>query len=386
MALALMLLVGAGLMYRSFAALRSVDPGFETEHVLTASIIVPGAEIQGWEETAGFFRQLGDRLRGRSGVEAVGFALSAPLAGGTGYYTIEVEDHPRGPEELPVFAFNNQVEHGYFESVGIPLLEGRTMRPGDGAEGARSVVISKTFADHWWPETSPVGRRMRIGFGGEDWYTIVGVVGDAHYVSLEGEPEEMVYWPATIGPADDPQASRALDITIKTAGDPLQFVSVLRQEVRELNPRIPVANPRTMEQLYADATARTSFTMALLGSASIIALLLGLVGIYGVISYVVAQRTREFGVRMALGATGGTVRGMVVRQGLLLAAVGVGIGLLAAWAMSSVMTSIVFGVGPFDPATYAVVALLQVAVALAASLIPAHRAAATDPSRALRAE
>jgi predicted permease len=386
MALALVLLVGSGLMLRSFQALRALDPGFEIENILTARIIVPGAEIEGWEETAGFFRQLGNRMRARPGVEAVGFALSAPLAGGTGYYTIQVEDHPRGPEELPVFASNNQVEYGYLESMGIRLLEGRTLQPGDGAEGTRSVVISKSFAEHWWPDRSPIGRRMRIGFGGEDWYSIVGVAADAHYLSLEGDPEEMVYWPATLGPAESPQATRAMDITIKTAGDPLQFVSVLRQEVRELNPRIPVSNPRTMEDLFAAATSRTSFTMALLSAASMIALLLGLVGIYGVISYIVSQRTREFGVRLALGATGITVRGMVVKQGLILALAGVAIGLVAAGALSSVMSALLYGVHAIDPLTYAVVAFSQVLVALLASWLPAHRAASVDPARALRAE
>ncbi len=386
MALALVLLIGSGLMFRSVQALRSVDPGFRVDDVLTARITVPTAEVQGWAETAGFFRELADRLQGQPGVESVGFAQSAPLAGGLGYFSIEVEDHPRGPDELPVFASNNFTEVGYLESMGIRLLEGRTFQNGDGAEGARSVVVTKSFADHWWPDQSAVGRRMRLGFEGEDWYQIVGVVADAHYDSLEDTPEEMVYWPATVGPADQPQATRAMDVTIRTATDPIQLVPVLRREVRALNPRIPVSNPRTMEDVFRSATARSSFTMALLGAASGVALLLGLVGIYGVISYIVSQRTREIGVRMALGASAPTVRGMVVRQGLTLAAWGVGIGLVAAAALSSVMGSILFGVSAKDPITYALVALALVAVALLASWIPATRAAGVNPSHALRVE
>ena len=225
---------------------------------------------------------------------------------------------------------------------------------------------------------------MRLGYPDEEWYQVVGVVADAKYQSLEEDAEEMVYWPATIGSAADPQPTRSMDVVIKTAADPLGFVAVLRREVRALNPRIPVSNPRTMDDRFAAATSRTSFTMALLGAASGVALLLGLVGIYGVISYVVSQRTREIGVRMALGATAPSVRDMVVRQGLVLTMAGVAIGLAAAGALSSVMASILFGVSATDPVTYGAVALALVVVSLVASWIPATRAAGVDPSKALR--
>lgn len=386
MALALVLLVGSGLMLRSFQALRAMDPGFDTERLLTARITIPGGEIESWEETAAFYRLLRDRLLSQGGIEAVGFAQSIPLANGLGFYSIEVEDHPRGPGDLPIFASNNQVEVGYLETMGIDLLEGRTFRSGDGAEGARSIVVAEAFANHWWPGESALGRRIRLGYEGEGWYQIVGVVADAHYESLEEDPEEMVYWPATIGPAESPQPTRSMDVVMKTTTDPLGFVAVLRREVQRLNPRIPVSNPRTMEDVVAAATARTSFTMTLLGAASGIALLLGLVGIYGVISYVVSQRTREIGVRMALGATAPSVRALVVRQGLLLSAGGVGIGLIAAGALSRLMSSLLFGVSATDPLTYGSVAAALLVVSLAASWIPATRAAAVDPSRALRAE
>jgi len=386
MAVALVLLVGSGLMYRSFQALRSVDPGFDTEQILTARITVPTAEVEDWGEVAGFFRQLSERLAAQPGVESVGFGQSVPLGNGLGYYSIEVEDHPRAEGELPVFASNNHVEVGFLETLGIDLLDGRTFRQGDGAEGARSVVVTKSFAEHWWPGQSALGRRMRQGYEGEDWYSIVGVVADAHYDSLEETPEEMVYWPSTVGTSDDPQPTRAMDVAIKTSTDPLQFVSVLRREVRALNPRIPVSNPSSMEEIFSAATARTSFTMSLLGVASGIALLLGLVGIYGVISYVVSQRTREIGVRMALGATAPSVRGMVVRQGMLLAGLGVAVGLVAAGAMSRVMGSLLFGVSALDPLTYGTVAIALCVVALAASWIPAMRAASVNPSSALRAD
>jgi putative ABC transport system permease protein len=386
MALALVLLVGSGLMFRSFQALRSVDPGFDPEGVLVARLSVPSAEIRGWEETVSFYRQLRERLAAQPGVEQVGFAQGAPLTGGMSYFSVEVEDHPRGPDEMPVFARNNNVGPGYLEAMGIRLIEGRTFRPGDGAEAVRVTVVTESFAKMWWPGTSPLGRRMRIGYEGEDWYEIVGVVEDARYLTLEEASEETVYWPSTVGPAHSPFPTRSRDVTIKTAGDPLQLVSTLRREVHALNPRIPVSNPRSMKTVFADATARTSFTTVLLGAASGIALILGLVGIYGVISYVVSQRTREIGVRMALGATAPSVRGMVVRQGLLLAGVGATIGLVAAGALSKVMGSILYGVSATDPVTYASVAVALVAVAAVASWLPARKAARVDPARALRAD
>jgi predicted permease len=386
-ALALVLLVGAGLMARSFRALSAVDPGFDAERVLTARITVPTAEIESWEATAGFFRDLGERLAAQPGVESVGFGQAAPLATGVGFFSIEVEDEPRGPNELPVLSSNQNVGVGYFETLGIGVLEGRSLRSGDGAEGERSVVVSRSFASHWWPGESPIGRRVRLGFQDEGWYQIVGVVEDVHFASLEGTPEEMVYWPVTVGPAEAPQASRAMDVVIRMTGaDPLSFVPVLRREVRDLNARIPVSNPRALEDVVRAATARVSFTMALLGAASGIALLLGLVGIYGVITYIVSQRTREIGVRMALGATAGGVRAMVVRQGLVLAAAGVGIGLLVTLALSSAIGSLLYGVSATDPVTYAAVALALLAVATAASWLPAMRAAGVPPSTALRAE
>jgi predicted permease len=383
-ALALVLLIGSGLMFRSFQALRSLDPGFDVESVLTARITVPSPEIEGALETAGFFRQLGRRLAAQPGVEAVGFIDTAPLTGGVSYYSIQVEDHPRGPEELPVFASNLQTEAGYFEAMGIDLLEGRTLQRGDGAEGARAVVVSRSFAEHWWPGQSPVGRRLRLGYPDEDWYSIVGVVADAHYQGLQSEPEEAVYWPATVGPADAPVPTRGMDVLIRASADPRALISVLRREVADMNARVPVSNPRPMEEVFAAAMARTSFTVALLGAASGVALLLGLVGIYGVISYIVAQRTREIGVRMALGATAPTVRGMVVRQGMLLAGLGVGIGLVAAVALSRVMSSLLFGVSAVDPLTYVAVAVTLVGVAALASWIPARRAAGVHPATALR--
>jgi predicted permease len=320
-------------------------------------------------------------------VEAVGIGLPVPLsAGSLSFGSIEVEDHPRGPDELSVFASQPFVGPGYFEALGIDVREGRTFRDGDGAAGARAVVVSESFARHWWPGSSPLGRRVGGDGSPEGWYEIVGVVGDTHFVGLDRDPEEVVYFPLTLGPRDDPFVIRTVDVIVRTSGDPLAFVPALRRALRELNPRLPLASPRTLDDVVDQATARTSFTMAMLGAASGIALLLGLVGIYGVISYIVAQRTREIGVRMALGATAPSVRGMVVRQSFAVAALGVAVGLVAARSLSGVMASLLYGVSATDPVTYAAVAAALVAVAVAASWIPARRAARVDPSLALRSD
>ncbi len=380
-ALALVLLVGAGLMFRSVQALRGQDPGFDVDGVLSARLSIPSAEAPGWQETAGFFRQLRERMMGQPGVSTVGFAQPAPLTGGVAFVTIGVEDHPRGPDEMPIFSSQMSVGEGYFETMGIEVLSGRAFQPGDGAEGTRAVLISESFANHWWPDTSPLGRRIGDGGpDGADWWEIVGVVGDVTHQNLQADPEELLYFPITRGPAANPGAVRSMDILVRTSGDPLLLIPTLRRELRDLNPRVPLSNPRTMEEVFRLATAPMAVTMTMLGAASGIALLLGLIGIYGVISYVVSQRTREIGVRMALGATGPVVRGMVVRQGLALAAGGVALGLVTAGLLSSLMSSLLFQVGSLDPLTYASVSVALLVVATFASWLPARRAAGVDPS------
>jgi predicted permease len=319
-------------------------------------------------------------------VVQVGAGSSAPLSGsGYSFGSTDVEDQPRAADEMPVMASGLRVAAGFVEALGIRILEGRSLQPGDGANGFRAALVSESFAKHWWPNGSALGKRLRAG-PFEDWYEIVGVTENVHHGDLQQDPEEMVYYPALFGPADRPFTVRAMDIVVRTAGDPLAFLPVVRREVWALNPRIPLANPRTMEAVLADSMGGTSFTMVMLGSAALVALLLGMVGIYGVISYVVTQRTREIGVRMALGASGATVRSMVVRQGILLATAGVSIGLVAALGLSTVMKSLLFGIGNTDPLTYFAVAFVLTLVSLIASWIPAHRAASVHPAVALRTE
>jgi len=226
-----------------------------------------------------------------------------------------------------------------------------------------------------------LGRRID---GEPDWFEIVGVVGDVHFGGLRELVEEMIYRPTVLGNAERLQAIRQLSLVVRVSGDPTVILPVIHREVRAVNPRIPISTPRTMDEVRRQATEKTSFTVAMLGVASGVALLLGMIGIYGVISYVISQRTREIGVRMVLGASAPEVRNMVVTQGIGLAGLGVVVGLVGAWLMSSVMTSLLFGVSATDPLTYASVALALAPVAGIASWLPAQRAAGVDPARALR--
>ena len=288
---------------------------------------------------------------------------------------------PAGAGRGADFANNNTASPGFFKALAIPLIEGRTFEESDRGDQTRAAIVNESFARRWWPDTSALGRRID---GGPDWFEIVGVVGDVRFAGLDEPVEDMIYRPTVGGNAERLQAARQLSLVVRVSGEPTAILAVIRREVRALNPRIPISTPRTMSEVARQATARTSFTVAMLGVASGIALLLGMIGIYGVISYVVSQRTREIGVRMALGASAPTVRRMVVGQGMGLAMIGVLAGLVGAWLMSSVMTTLLFGVSATDPMTYASVALALSLVAGIASWLPAQRAAGVDPATALR--
>jgi predicted permease len=383
-ALALVLLVGSGLMFRSLRALLSVDPGFQPTGVLTARLSVPPGELETPAAVASYYRDLEDRLRRQAGVRAVGAASAVPLTGGLSFFAHDIEDFPTAADAVPPLAYGVFVDPGYFDALGIPVVEGRGIEVGDAADGLRAVVVSQAFAQRWWPDASAIGKRLRPG--GDEWWQVVGVVGNVRSRGLAEDPEEQIYYPTTVGPVDQPGSIRSRDIVVRVAGDPAAFLPVLRREVRALNARIPAANPRSMTEVLTSSAGRTSFTMVVLGAASLVALLLGIIGIYGVVSYVVSQRTREIGVRMALGAAASSVRGMVLRQGLAVAGIGVVAGLVAAFAFSRLLTSLLYGISAVDPLTYAAVAALLAAVAAVASWLPAVRAAGVDPAEALRNE
>jgi predicted permease len=391
-ALALVLLVGSGLMARSFWALRSVHPGFNADNVLTFHVSVPPSEYPERESVVAFYRELFEKLGGLPGVTQVGAARYLPMTDGQTNNGTMIEDFPLQEDEVPPIIRTSWAGPGYFEAIGMSLREGRFFENADEDQPARSsVIVSEGFADRFWPGQSALGKRVTQGLGADDdtgWYTIVGVVGDVRDDGLAQDPPAMIYFP-TVPNADSEYqwtARRTMSVAIATAVDPMSLAAAARQAVWSIDRRIPVANVRPTQEIVADSMARTSFTMLLLGIAAGVALLLGTVGIYGVISYVVSQRTQEIGVRMALGAKRQTVSLMVVRQGLLISSIGVGVGLVAAFGLTRLMGALLFGVSATDALTFGVLAVFLLVVAVVACLIPARRAAGVHPVEALRYE
>ena len=384
-ALALVLLVGSGLMARSFMAMRGVDVGFESENRLVFRASLPSAEYADAASVREFHRALRERMAAIPGVLAAAQASAVPLEDTKNASPMEPEDRPFDENEIGPLVNIRQVTPGYFDAMGITLLDGRDLTDDDAADGVRSVVISSTLAQLYWPGESAVGRRIRSQERNDSW-EVVGVARDVRFERIRDDPTPLVYFPMITGTSETPVPTRQLAVVLHVGSDPLAFVAAAREALREVDPRLPMVNPRTMDTVVHDAMASTSFTVLLLGIAAGIALLLGTVGIYGVISYVVSRRTQEIGVRMALGAPASVVLREVVGQGMALAGIGVAVGLVGAWGVSRVLTSLLYGVSATDPLTYLGTAGALALVALLASWIPARRAALVDPVEALRSE
>jgi len=384
-AMALVLLVASGLMVRSFERLRAVDPGFDSHSVLTVRLALSQTDYPDDARVAAFWTRLRERIAELPGATSVGAVNHLPLGDTRSSGSIGIEDHPTADDELPPVALQKMTTPGYFRTLGIPLIEGRAFEPGDAADGFRAAVVNRAFAERWWPGESPLGRRVRLSES-EEWYEIVGVVGNVREESLEKEPGAAVYFPHSVGARDAPRTSRSMALVVRTAGDPRALMEPVRDAIWSLDPNLPIASQRTMEDLVSRSMARTSFTLVMLGIGAALALLLGAVGIYGVLSYAVSQRTRELGIRMALGASASGVRRMVVRQGLQLALIGVSLGLIAAYGLSGLLQGLLYEVSATDPLSYVAVTAVLVAVAVLACYLPARRASSTDPLEALRQE
>ncbi len=392
-ALALVLLVGSGLMIRSFQALRNVDPGFDPADVLTFRVSIPSAEIESPDATMAAYEQIVRGLNDIPGVAMAGGANSIPLGGWDSNDAVFVEDAPTPEGEIPPIRRFNWVMPGYFETVGIPMLAGRDLSWDEVREGRPVVVVSESFAREYWGEPQrAIGRRVgAINVQGGDmlWNDIVGVVGNVREDGLDQEAPSTMYWPLLQRDFYGEGGELRRSVAFAVRAQPGVLASLqgrARDVVWSVAPSVPVAQVRLHTELVERSMARTSFSLVMLGIAAAVALLLGAVGIYGVISYAVSQRTREIGVRMALGAERGTVSRMVVKQGLILAAVGVGLGLAAAAGLTRLMTSMLFGVEPIDLPTYGAVSMVLAAVAIFASWLPARRAASVDPAITLRQE
>jgi putative ABC transport system permease protein len=377
-ALALVLLVGSGLMVRSFQELRAIDPGFNAEGVLTFRLAPPPSKYAGPEPLAQFYDELFVRLGDLPRVTSVGAINNLPLTGGGAILTTRIEEFPPAEDEFPPTFLIRRATPGYFETMGIPMAEGRSFIADDHNARLGSLIMSESIKDQYWPETSALGKRMQTAGAAA---TSVGVAGDVHDTGLEIPAEQFVYKPMldSVG-----GGVRAMTVVVRSDADPLSMVPVIRSTIEAIDSDLPISDIMTMEDVVGDSLSRTSFTMSLLVLAAMIALFLGAVGIYGVISYVASQRTSEIGVRMALGAESGAVRTMILMQGMKLAGLGVVIGLLAAAAMGRLLTTLLYGVSPLDPLTLVGGSVIFLAVAALAGIIPARRAARTPPAVALQ--
>jgi predicted permease len=391
LALALVLLVGSGLMIRSFISLSRVNPGFsQAQEVLTFQLGLGNAEVPNQEEVAAAHQQMAQRLGEIPGVTSVGLSSSIPMDQRGGFDPIFFEDFPLLEGQTPQIRRFKWVGGDYAETMGNPVVAGRAISWEDIHNRSRVVMITEGMAREVWGEPAgAVGRRISTGYSPGDWREVIGVVGDVRDDGVELDPVDIVYWPMVLeGFWGNPLfVMRGMVYAVRSprVGTP-GFVEEVRDAVWASYPTRALASMVTMDAVQRDSMARTSFTLVMLGIAATVALLLGSIGIYGVIAYTVGQRTQELGLRIAMGAESGKVLGMVLRQGMALAIVGVVVGTGASLFLSRLLSSLLFGVGPTDPLTYGLVATVLVSVALLASYLPARRAASVDPMVALRAE
>jgi len=383
--LAQVLLVNSGLMVKSFERLRGVDPGFAPENVLVMQISLPDAEYADTAAAFHFFDRLVERVRALPGVMDVGIVSPLPLSGSDSSSGYSFADFPQQPGGVQPMLANRFASPGYFASLGIPLIEGRVFSSLDPLHKTNEVVVSRALAAHFWPNQSALGKRLTAGDPNEGpWYTIVGVVGDVRDRGLEGEPVQAVYFPMLRYANKVEWVPRGFSLAVRGRLDPAALVGPVRTALKSIDPNLPAARVEPLKDVVARSVARTAFTMFLLALAAGVAVLLGSIGLYAVIAYVVAQRTREIGVRMALGAGRGDILRMVLREGLTVAMFGIGIGLAGALALTRSLHALLYGISPADPATFMAVSALLAGVALLASWLPASRAAATEPLEAIR--
>ena len=385
MAIAVMLLAGAGLLVRSFTKLAAVDPGFRVAQALTFELSLPEARYPGEAQQVSFYEQLMQRLGAIPGVRHAGAALALPLTGTSIVLSFEVAGRPSVPASQQPAMQVRVATPGYFRTIGIPLKHGRLFDDRDREGAPQVVLLTESAVRQYFPDEDPVGKTVTLGWGrGEGRPNaggeVVGIIGDVKDAGMAEPEAPQIFLPHAQVPV------RSMSVVLDTAVPPASIADTVRREVYAVDPSLPVANVRTLEQLVARSISQPRFYTMLLSAFAGLALLLAAIGIFGVLSYAVAQRTREIGIRMALGAQERSLRRLVVRQAMLLAAGGVVIGMAAAYFVSKTLTSLLFDTTPGDPLTFALVPAVLLAVSLLASYVPARRATRVDPIVALRTE
>jgi predicted permease len=383
-ALAVVLVIGAGLMIRSLSALGRIDLGFDPERVLTMRLAVPAARYDTPEQVVGFYQQLLERLRAVGGVQHAGVVRVLPLATTIGDYGLDVDGFVEGPGRSAKGDWQI-VSDGAFEAMGTRLMRGRWFTSADRSDTQPIAVINETMARTYWKDGGEaVGGRIRVGNPRNPWATVVGIVADERHNGITGVVKEKFYIPHTQWHvATGGSIIRNVFVVARTAGDPLAAAGAIRSEIRQLDANVPVANIKPMSDVVSTSMATPRLTGFLLTAFAAIALTLAAIGIYGVLSYLVAQRTHEIGIRLAIGADRRQVLGMILKQGVMLAVSGVAVGLVAAFALTRLMESLLYQVKPSDPITFVTVPLALIGVAVVASYLPALRATRVSPVTAL---
>lgn len=378
-ALSLLLLIGGGLLIRSFDKLLRVDPGFGTENLLTLEYRIPRSKYRESEAQWNFHRQVLDRIRQVPGVQSASLVRSLPLSGNSSSVSLVLPDRepPAKGEELR--AMFNTVTSDYFETMRIPLIRGRLFNDGDQFNTQRSFLINQAMARRFWPGQDPIGKQIKTDQGGDPGI-VVGIVGDTKHFLLEEEIEPQMYDAFSQSPGF------YATIAVRSTVEPMSLAEPVRQAVWKVDGDQPMWKMRTMESLLTQRLADKRFLMTLMGCFAALALILTIIGLYGVLAYVVSQRTQEIGVRMALGAKAGDIQRLVLRQGMTLVSLGIVIGLASSLFATRLIESMLFGVSTTDPLTFAAIPLILAIVALLACLLPARRATKVDPVVALRHE